>query len=858
MKRFSIFVCSLFFLTFNQVFGQMVEKFDGNWDELKDSWWSEGSDLKDFTYDSTFKTEGAASLKIEWLNKTYTAWQYAGVSFAYFTDPRDGAMDLSGYDSLVFDMYVDRPATQNDTYLALIFRENPSDISYSADPSSNNGKTEFWRHQYNYIFKDNPKTWKRISIPLKVVGDPKQPKVSDWNIGWNRQNVSSRKNNEVIDWNSIRGFYMEFNSDSTNTYDSSVVFFDNMRLVGHQVQPLIIFNGRFTQQGVSMATGWSGKVEIDPTEDADSKGTGAIKWTADDGWDGVWWDIKSPKNLGANWKNDTIKFAIKAPAGFGKLYVALADNDLGSPDRMYQVVYEMPESAVPGGAYNGTWKQIKIPLKDFAQWGSWDPARDKSKFMDSSMVGQFRIEGDGQAMNGKVVWFDNIWTGSQSFDITAPASPKNVVASKNGNYINTVSWDFDASGKDLAYNVYSSKNPISDIHADGVLPLMVGIMKPEGVLTGTFDDRIVSPKKDANVTFYYAATAIDFMGIESSPSVTSGVTNLARGRNVIHSSAPTGFVANGSLSDWASIVPFRMNPKDGSGHVVQNTVITDSADLNVKAYLAMDKENLYVAFDITDDSVVTNDGEWPGHDYDSPELYIGLYDGSKIKHFLAPYARGAAPEYKLRFSPNQIFADDPVWGTLMDTISNKVDYIWKKKMLSPGYTIEAKIPFAKLAAFGEDSIYKPVGAMKLPIDFHINDRDITIGDEMREGLMTYAIHGDNLWDGPTEWTYTWVDDASLGANDDEIVVSSFKLEQNYPNPFNPATKIKYSIEKGSFVSLKVYDVVGREVATLVNEFQKSGNYSATFNNGMNLSSGVYFYNLKAGSFQDVKKMILLK
>lgn len=88
----------------------------------------------------------------------------------------------------------------------------------------------------------------------------------------------------------------------------------------------------------------------------------------------------------------------------------------------------------------------------------------------------------------------------------------------------------------------------------------------------------------------------------------------------------------------------------------------------------------------------------------------------------------------------------------------------------------------------------------------------------------------------------------------------FSLSQNYPNPFNPSTKIQYTIEKASQVSLKVYNVLGSEVATLVNSPQGAGTYTVTFNSNMgaNLSSGVYFYRLISGSFVSTKKLILLK
>jgi hypothetical protein len=91
----------------------------------------------------------------------------------------------------------------------------------------------------------------------------------------------------------------------------------------------------------------------------------------------------------------------------------------------------------------------------------------------------------------------------------------------------------------------------------------------------------------------------------------------------------------------------------------------------------------------------------------------------------------------------------------------------------------------------------------------------------------------------------------------EITPSVFSLSQNYPNPFNPVTKIKYSIPQSSNVVVKVFDVLGDEVTTLVNEQKQAGTYELAWN-GENVPSGVYFYQLKAGSFIKTKKMILLR
>jgi hypothetical protein len=85
----------------------------------------------------------------------------------------------------------------------------------------------------------------------------------------------------------------------------------------------------------------------------------------------------------------------------------------------------------------------------------------------------------------------------------------------------------------------------------------------------------------------------------------------------------------------------------------------------------------------------------------------------------------------------------------------------------------------------------------------------------------------------------------------------FRLEQNYPNPFNPVTKIAYEIPKTSFVSLKIYDVLGKLVEQPVNELKQAGDYSIVFD-ASNYSSGIYYYEIKAEDFTDVKKMVLIK
>lgn len=99
--------------------------------------------------------------------------------------------------------------------------------------------------------------------------------------------------------------------------------------------------------------------------------------------------------------------------------------------------------------------------------------------------------------------------------------------------------------------------------------------------------------------------------------------------------------------------------------------------------------------------------------------------------------------------------------------------------------------------------------------------------------------------------------AAIGVNNNQQIVKDYKLDQNYPNPFNPSTTISYSIPKSGMVTLKIFDITGREVSTLVNGYMNAGSKEIQFN-ASNLSSGIYFYTIKAGDFTDTKKMVLTK
>ena len=139
-------------------------------------------------------------------------------------------------------------------------------------------------------------------------------------------------------------------------------------------------------------------------------------------------------------------------------------------------------------------------------------------------------------------------------------------------------------------------------------------------------------------------------------------------------------------------------------------------------------------------------------------------------------------------------------------------------------------------------------------NIHINHLNVLRTIEEMYGL-NYAGSSNDSSAISSEY---WLNATDVNPNNDKSgVPSNYRLLQNYPNPFNPSTNIKYDLPKEGLVTLRVYDILGKEVKTLVNEFERAGTYKITFN-ASDLPSGIYFYRLSSKNFNQVKKFILLK
>jgi len=125
------------------------------------------------------------------------------------------------------------------------------------------------------------------------------------------------------------------------------------------------------------------------------------------------------------------------------------------------------------------------------------------------------------------------------------------------------------------------------------------------------------------------------------------------------------------------------------------------------------------------------------------------------------------------------------------------------------------------------------------------------------GSGTYTVYAGFKNPNPRRWDSVMVNISITDVGENPSNPGTFKLYDNYPNPFNPSTILRYSIPEASFTTIKIYDALGNEVSSLVNEIKSAGTHQATFN-AAGLSSGIYYYTLRAGSFSETRKMILLR
>ncbi len=832
-------------------------------------------DLTDFTTD---KKDGVASLKIDYTISAGDGW---GGYIVRATPTLSKYLNLSTGTSLTFWYKVVTPVVASKP--GTVFME------FKIGDFDDQDKRDLWYREMPVDLADATGQWKQVTVDLatfKEGGD----KTKEWNLQFG-------DGDHEIQLDKVKSFELALVYTGSNLVGqtaSGVILFDGFAVTGDvYAPPIISFVNQASQFGKDIME-WAGvgnTSSVTLANEATDKvegTTGSLK-------------VDYTAYASQDWGGYvSINVPVTAPAKFvERTYLSFFAKNVKAvtttvPARaMLRIT--ITEESTPGQAENwmtkvpidltkiSDWTRYDLPLKEIklidgdqhpaiGGWGqngtngnkTFNPDKMTKISFDFFAIGAGADAGPkGEKLIGTILLGMMQQSGYQIYDIVAPKAP--VVSVVKGTFSNLVTWTDLAGETTEKYYVYGSATPITNISAAGVE--VVALDVPRG--TQVIEHLLKSPKTDRTSTFYYAVNAVDKAGNVGAVTSTGATVNTAKGIPTIPILTVPNWKADGDIKEWtaAGVTPFKLYPQDGSAHIMTGFKVTNNADLSGDFYISLDKEYLYFAANVTDDIVYADDIAYmnSGTNWalDAVDIEFGLYNQGARQH--TTYQRGANPDYHIRFNKLRARSDD--YSSELDTLLLPgTNYYWQEKFPS-GYVVEARVKLSDLATkrkradAAKDVIYIKEG-FKIPFDLVVMDNDggkDPTQSNNREGQISWSpFNNDNGWNNPSKWIYTWLGNTDQISTDTEVELPfSYSLDQNYPNPFNPATQIKYTIAKAGVVNLKVYDILGRQVADLVNRYQDAGKYTVDFN-ATKLASGVYVYRIESNSFTSVKKMMLIK
>jgi hypothetical protein len=811
---------------------------------------------------------GVGSMKLDYRIEAYDGWGGYVVRTNYhdFVTADLPYIDLSAGTNLKLRYKILTPANLTQTGTAYVElkicefdAQNARDIYYHHTPID---------------LSDASGEWKEVIMPLKL--DPSGNNT----LGFTLQ--SGDQASHEFEPHTVKGFeiavvYLTSGSTTNTPVATGSLLWDKFELVGNKYEPILTFDNSALTWGLDNM-GWNaipGAIAVsDEAVDTAQGGSLKVDYTlsAPEVWGGfvaidtsitvdstiaqktaLTLFVKNTAPVAADSGRAFIRvFLMENSAGVNEEWIIDANVDLSEAfdwTRCY-----LPLVPKPMGVND------RFPPKDgFALKNGAGDQEFNPKFLTKIRIeifGRGTEDGFTGALlaNGSLLLDVMQQSGFKYDDNEAPAAPGNIfVFNSPDPYKNLVSWEDVPGEANEKYTIYASLSPITDITASNVDLIATGISHG----TQVFNHRIIAPVINQNLTYHYAIVCKDLAGNIGEPGFSAPHTNTAKGVTVVSQVVPTPFTADGNLTEWQSIPHFSLYPSNGSATISPGFVVTNDADCSADMWVAIDLNYLYYAALIYDDIFYPVDPALSSWQLDSPDLFIGLYDWKQAMH--TTYQRGSEPDYQIRFNEGVARNDD--YTCEYDSLLVEGENYYFGELAPIGYVVEARISLNDLATLRKrpealtDTINIKLGD-RVPIDFGINDNEGTA--TVREGLIFYSsTNNDAGHNNPAVWSYTWVTGWPVGVEDEGTQLNSFSLAQNYPNPFNPATLIRYSIAQAGLVTLKVYDVLGRQVAELVNEEKSAGSYDITFD-ASRLASGVYMYKIESGSYQQTKKMILIK
>jgi len=766
--------------------------------------------------------EGDGAMRVDYSIHNSESWGgYTKIQHRYPDTLSTGTYDWSLYDSLTFSY---NNIVPQDSLGRVHLRFNLLDYGDITD-SSYSDLGEFW-YSFSYILDDEP-GWHTVNMLLEG--------TDTWdNTGFTHTGWSGNPGNLALDKDRIKGYALELSVSGSGIGDvvTGSVIFDDFRLTGSKN---MLTNGGFESADAQEDNfGWGAAHAGDGQAHANIVADGAIARTGEK-------FAELGTENGAAWAVFYTEDSI--PAAQGETW------ELGG--------YMKNISATPGeGAFGGYKIEAKNAAGDVLH-STGDVLFETTTEYELKVATMVMPEGTVQAAavlvatrwdgsNVNYAYDDLYFMNMGNVDTLGPVAPANISALPGTNY-NLVTWEDVPGEEGESYTVYASMAPITDVDAPAVDVLVSGHL--EGA--PSVIHYLYVPTDDASVEYYYAVKATDASANSGDLGVSAAsYTNTALGIPTITMAAPADFVADGFLSDWDGITPFSIGAPNSWGISSIWGAVDNNDDASADLYIAMDDNFMYVAAEVTDNVYAGYTGEGNWWEMDAFELFFGLYDQTGARHN-AMY-RGDNPDYKLVFTENTMVRD--VDGQL--TMANSGDAEYYFEGFNPDYVFEAKISLDSLATASgfSDARFHPADGMRIILEPVIHDND---GGGAWEGnVQSSPNNTDNAWQTTAVWSSSFIT-ADGVAIDDIETPATYSLSNNYPNPFNPTTIINYEIAQSDHVKLTVFNVLGQEVMTLVNDVQQAGAHEIQFHAGA-LASGIYMYRLEAGNFTSTQKMILMK
>ena len=547
--------------------------------------------------------------------------------------------------------------------------------------------------------------------------------------------------------------------------------------------------------------------------------------------------------------------------------------------------------------YSGSWAGFAIGLdqlgpntaerSDLWREFQWDGVAAVGPFWDNQS-------------GGGPIWLDDVYIGSAGLDLSTASEPVAAVASADfaaGDAVNQISWtEVDGAG---GYNIYFAASPITDVTAPGVARITRAAAG-----TSAYDHAFSVPHPSLSpLEVHYAVSSLSQFGVENL-DVSGSVGSVSNETLPVQPYITELTLAEADML-FTSLEEGRAS-RDGFPDGFQSFLVNEDAwflgdaaafpngneDFSAEVMLGYTAENeLYLYAEVHDDSVFFGASTATGGDtwqWDSFEMGWGNYDvrnidggGIIVGSPHQEFQRESEPDYQFRltallgesgelignlhaaalpgvFNPDLNKDNIPGGAVVVEYLEDGTG----KTSATAGWKMLALIPLNGIQYEGtNDVVLQPPASNEIrliPFNVVFNDNDGG-GRETQVGWSSRMSGG--WWNTPAQWTTVALAGRGLAVASEDLgdVPRAFELEQNYPNPFNPSTAIRFSLPATEKVTLAVYDILGKRVATLLDGEQlNTGQHTVDFDASA-LASGVYTYRLQAGSeFVQSRRMLLVK